>query len=210
MNAVLTISEDKLEIPRAEILRYLGCGGASPGETAEALLAECMTDFAASADYRACYTVCDVESDADAVRLGALEIDSSSLIKCLAGCEKAIVFAATVGLEADRRRAACAVQSPARAAMLDSIGTAAIEAWCDELCYRWSWEYGAAGYRLRPRFSPGYGDLPLAMQPQLLDMLDSWRKAGISMTSSLMMLPQKSVTAIIGLYKTDSADKGGV
>ena len=55
------------------------------------------------------------------------------------------------------------------------------------------------GKRCRPRFSPGYGDFPLECQPGLFRLLGVQRNIGVTLTDSLLMLPTKSVTAVIGL-----------
>ena len=49
------------------------------------------------------------------------------------------------------------------------------------------------------RYSPGYGDLPLSVQPALLDALDAGRRLGVTLTESLLMVPMKSVTAVVGI-----------
>ena len=49
------------------------------------------------------------------------------------------------------------------------------------------------------RFSPGYGDLPLETQRPLLQILDSGRRAGIVLSDTMLMIPSKSVSAIIGV-----------
>ena len=60
--------------------------------------------------------------------------------------------------------------------------------------------FGAGKYKkVRPRFSPGYGDLPLTLQPEICAALDVQRRLGIHVTESLLMIPSKSVTAVIGL-----------
>ena len=51
------------------------------------------------------------------------------------------------------------------------------------------------------RFSPGYGDLPLSAQPALLKALDANRRLGIAVTSTNMLVPVKSVTAVLGLFE---------
>ena len=58
-----------------------------------------------------------------------------------------------------------------------------------------------AGLYCNYRFSPGYGDLPLSVQPTVLAALDAQRRLGITLSSSLLMTPTKSVTAIIGMFK---------
>ena len=58
-----------------------------------------------------------------------------------------------------------------------------------------------AGCALRHRFSPGYGDLPLSVQPAFLAALDATRRLGITLTSSFLMVPTKSVTAFVGVAR---------
>ena len=55
------------------------------------------------------------------------------------------------------------------------------------------------GETLVSRYSPGYGDWPLEAQRRLFELLDAPRKAGVSLTDSLLMVPSKSVSAIIGV-----------
>ena len=52
---------------------------------------------------------------------------------------------------------------------------------------------------LTDRFSPGYGDLPLSQQKELFRLLDVTRRIGVSLSESGLMVPQKSVTALIGV-----------
>ena len=47
------------------------------------------------------------------------------------------------------------------------------------------------------RFSPGYGDLPLELQGELLHLLDAPRKIGLCASASHILTPRKSVTAIL-------------
>lgn len=53
------------------------------------------------------------------------------------------------------------------------------------------------------RYSPGYGDLDLEIQPKLLKLLDG-EQIGITTNSSHLLLPQKSITALIGLSDRES------
>ena len=60
------------------------------------------------------------------------------------------------------------------------------------------------GFSATKRYSPGYGDLPLSVQPALLNALDAQNTLGITLTPELWMVPQKSVTALVGLKETDN------
>ena len=117
----------------------------------------------------------------------------------LADCTHIAVLAASLGAEFDlwvRREQA---RDMGRAAMLDALGSAYVEAACDaaeaEIRARFP------GKHLTDRFSPGYGDLPLTLQPELLRLTGAHR-IGVTLTDSLLMNPQKSVSAIVGLADT--------
>ena len=55
------------------------------------------------------------------------------------------------------------------------------------------------------RFSPGYGDWGLAAQRGLLAALDAQRQLGLTLTSTCLLVPTKSVTAALGLFDTPQA-----
>ena len=80
--------------------------------------------------------------------------------------------------------------------MLQAIGAERLESFCDIFCRDISCEYNE---KLRPRVSPGYGDIPLSMQKEIFSALDCSRKIGLSLNASLLMTPTKSVTAIVGI-----------
>ena len=50
------------------------------------------------------------------------------------------------------------------------------------------------------RFSPGYGDLSLDVQPVLLDVLQASKRLGIVSTDEHLLIPSKSVTALLPLF----------
>ena len=113
--------------------------------------------------------------------------------KNLGGCGEAFVFAATLGYGVDRLLSRLSVISGAEYFITDALASAFAEAACDsaeaEICK------GCGG---RARFSPGYGDLPLEIQPQILASVDAARRLNITLAKNLMMTPSKSVTAIKG------------
>lgn len=190
------VDAEEIEIPAKSVARYLGLGKSSPDEALFSLIGACIPEFRRAARFAACYLELPVSISENGVDFGAFFAPGKSLGKHMTGCDRAIVFAATAGMETELQRKRAAVLSPARALVLDAVGTAAIESFCDRLCALWAGESPAR--RLRPRFSPGYGDLPLDVQGPLLALLDAGRNAGIALTQALLMLPQKSVSAIVG------------
>ena len=84
---------------------------------------------------------------------------------------------------------------------IQAVAAAMIEDWMDAIEDDIRREL-APGEELVARYSPGYGDFPLAAQSALVALLDAPRKAGVSLTSSLLLVPSKSVTAVIGVRPT--------
>ena len=126
----------------------------------------------------------------------ALALPGHTAGKMLADCRQYAVLVCTLGAEFDLWVRREQMRDMARAAMLDALGSAYIEAACDaaEEAIR----ARLPGLYLTDRFSPGYGDLPLAVQPTLLTLAGGSR-IGVTLTDTMLMVPQKSVTAIIGL-----------
>ena len=85
----------------------------------------------------------------------------------------------------------------ALALVLDGCAGAAVERVCDGLCADLAAAF--APRRLTDRFSPGYGDMPLSQQEALCRVLDVGRRIGVGLTAGGLMIPQKSVTALIGV-----------
>ena len=126
-------------------------------------------------------------------------LESESLCRNLSGCQRALLLAATIGPSCDMLVRRAAVKSAADAAVFQAAGAAAIEAFLDSENDRLRKEYESDDLYLRPRFSPGYGDLNLDHQKDWFRLLDISKHTGIELTDSLLMVPTKSVTAIIGI-----------
>lgn len=81
----------------------------------------------------------------------------------------------------------------------DALGSALAEQMADaaEAELR-QWAAGQGRY-LTGRYSPGYGDWPITVQPLVAAALDTARRAGLCVTDSNLMTPRKSVTALLGV-----------
>lgn len=180
-----------------EVFRYAGCRGER--DAVRELFGNCRAELADSLSYKVCYLPLAVSVTGDDCDFGAFGAHSANLARSLDGCEKAVVFAATVGVGIDRLIAKYSVLSPAKALMFDAMGTERIEALCDLFCRDIAEEYQMFA---KPRFSPGYGDLDLSFQKEIFSVLNCRKHIGLSISDSLMMSPSKSVTAILGLCET--------
>ncbi len=183
-----------------EVLRYAKAGQEMPPATA-AILQEVLEEGASFLSTgRVCFLECPLQVSAPQIVFGELlETTSADLSKNLDGCFQAVLFGATIGIELDRRIAKYGLVSPTKALFFQALGAERIEALCDVFCN----DIAASHPEMapRPRFSPGYGDLPLEFQQSLFRVLDAPRQIGLTLNESLQMSPSKSVTAILGLTR---------
>jgi len=187
---VIHAEAEKLCVPCKDIMLYSGCRN-STDERLTALCNECLQELREKLTLRAVYTEVSVDFDGDFVDFGFYKAESKSLKTFLGESRKAYIFAATIGLGADMLINRYSTLSPSKAVILDGCATAAIECWCDYLCKE------VFSVPCQERFSPGYGDLPLSMQPEILSILSTHLNIGLSMTDSMLLTPTKSVTAIV-------------
>lgn len=128
-------------------------------------------------------------------------LSGNSIKKHLELCEKIAVIAVTIGKDIDEEITKLSEQGEyVNALLLDAAATEAAEETANELENIISREANREGFNLTSRFSPGYGDFPLEMQKDILKLAEG-NEIGITLTSSLMLIPRKSITAIIGFKR---------
>ena len=177
-----------------DILPYLRMGGRTPDDALAARIAE-MRDNALR-EMRPAKTWRRIPTPRQ-----WLETSRALSIR-LEGCAEVYLACGTIGASFDAWHRRISVKSSADALIAQAVGAAAIEKVMDSIEDDIRSEL-APGEALVTRYSPGYADFPLAEQRTLLGLLDSARKAGVSLTDSLLMIPSKSVSAVIGVKKGD-------
>ncbi len=189
-----------LDIDKKEVLRYLGYKG-NPDEKTDNLIDLCIKEICLFAIPKTVYAVFDLNGEKLANTVFTL--CGNDIRNHLSGCSKGVLMAATLGTEVERKIAEVQITDMAKAFVLDAVATAAIESVCDNLCKEIEKEI--TPLKLTDRFSPGYGDFPLEMQRNLILVLDAGRKIGLTLTPENIMIPRKSVTAVMGI--TDEKTK---
>lgn len=184
-----------------EALRYLGAGQNAPEELrrqAEGCLNELTARFAP----RYTYKVFPLTVTGEGISLpeAGLTLTGRTAALMLEESHAAALLACTLGAEFDTLLRREQARDMAAAVIWDACGSAWVEHGCDtaqaELAGR------LEGKFLTDRFSPGYGDLPLTLQPHLCRALDTQRRLGLHVTDSYLLNPGKSVTAILGIAHT--------
>lgn len=162
---------------------------------------ECISEMGAGLRGSVCYTETQIVRNGEITDLEFAQTESRDLGTCLRDSSRAIIFAATIGGNIDRLIAKYSRFSPLKALALQALGAERVEALCDVFCRELAENYSEQipGCVLRPRYSPGYGDLPLEFQKDVFRLLDPPRRIGVYLGESLLMTPSKSVTAIIGV-----------
>ncbi len=186
--------DERFAVNEREIWRYSGYFGVTDGvdEELKRLLCQVQEELSCAFSYKVCYRRMSIE------QLPFLET-SKDLQKCLCGCTEVILFAATIGMEIDRLILRYQRLAPTKALLMQAYGAERVECLCDVFCREIRELTAEEQLSCTPRFSPGYGDLPLETQREVFALLDCNRQIGISLNQSLLMTPSKSVTAVFGL-----------
>ena len=195
-NAALT------KINAEEARRYAGLQKAE--NFSQVMIEEACEDALLLAAPKGIWTVYDYDCLEGTVKGDfSCRLEGESIKKHLAGCEKVIFLAATVG-DGIESMVTRRFQNDEYTAslLLDAAATAAIEQVGDGIEKLLRPKAAAKGYAMRWRFSPGYGDWPIEQQPEVA-RLSHAEEIGVRLSSAMMLVPRKSITAVIGLYRED-------
>lgn len=184
------------EINKREVRRYLRADN-----TAEinSLIDKCAELSLSVIEPRICYSVYDIKVDTTDVIADRFSFSSSDLCCCLKGCEKMVMFCATLGFGYDRLIRKYDVCDKATAVCLHALGAERVEALCDEFCRVISEESQMSSCRFTPRFSPGYGNLDISCQQIIFEKLNITKHLGVALNDAFLMSPSKTVTAVFGI-----------
>lgn len=171
-----------------EISRYAG------GLKDEKLILSCLEEVSNKLVYKVCYRKFSLKTNGNTLDMDFTQVASVDLAKTLQNCDGIILFAATVGIEIDRLIFKYGKISPLKALVFQAIGAERIEWLCNQFC-----KDLAKDENVTPRFSPGYGDLPLEVQKDIFSALNCEKNIGLTLNDSMLMSPTKSVTAFVGI-----------
>ena len=193
-------------VDKAEALRYLGHKGQDISEdinnTIDEMIARC--ERIATPAFRTIQFALKRTDGGILLEGTNVTLEGTDIAEHLTGCNSAVLMAATLGQAFDREMRVLEASDMVKALIFDSCASSLIESVCDYAQSKVQKTAAESGLFITDRFSPGYGDLPLEIQPAFLKALDTQRKIGLYCTDTCLMMPRKSVTAIIGLKNTES------
>lgn len=190
----------KLKIRKSEVFRYLGYKNQEIDDRLIQLIDSCIKEIQEIARPYYIYKKYLIDwNQKDGILLGKdLLLTGDAIAKHLKGCDKCFLLAATLGPEVDRQIRNYELTDMTRTVILDTCASEAIEGVCDEGQGEIEEAMAQEGYSITSRFSPGYGDLPIELQSQILSYVNAPSKIGLTSTKDSLLIPRKSVTALIG------------
>ncbi len=195
-------------INKNEVLKYLGYRGGEIDEAAKRKIDEMADLVKRTARPKACHTVLKIINHEPLLfERTEAQFLGQDIKKHLAESEKCVLMAATLGGEIDAVLRRMMIKNMADAVIFDACASSAIENVCDNYCKMLEAEFGAEGLFLTDRFSPGYGDMPISCQKDIMEILQTSKRIGLFLNRSMMMEPTKSVTAACGAAKTTQAKR---
>ncbi len=191
------------------ICRYLGYRNIVPDDAVRERIRRNYRALEDASDRRSVFRTFPVSFPAEGtVRIGfsssadGFTVESRDLHRNLKGCSEVILLAVTIGPGPDMLVRRAGVSGMLDAAILQAAGAAMAEEYCEELSQAIIVEERKKKRFCRPRFSPGYGDFSLLFQKDFSRILNMPGTIGVSLTDSLLMVPSKSITAVIGIAGT--------
>jgi hypothetical protein len=184
-----------------EVLRYLGCRDEDADEQIISQIKLMSEELANEVNSKNIFSIWDCKTSQDTVSLGEININSLDLARHLCGCEKAVLLAATLGTGADNLIRRYNALDMEKALVAQAVCTVMIEEYCDNVVCEASQSALLEGLYPTSRFSPGYGDFDIIRQKDILKLLDCEKRIALTLTEGYMLIPSKSVTAIVGFSK---------
>ncbi|MGH4050114.1 MAG: vitamin B12 dependent-methionine synthase activation domain-containing protein [Clostridium sp.] len=196
-----------MEIDKKEVLRYLGYKNQIMDEKMMNLVSECCAEIIDISKERSVYEIFDIETKDDKILLtgSTLALKDNDIKNFLASSKKCVVMAATLGSTVDSKIAYYSRFNITKGVIMDACASTAIEYVCDQLQDEIEKNALIDNLYITTRYSPGYGDFSIDNGKDILNVLDAYKKIGLSITENNIMLPRKSVTALIGLSKYKSS-----
>ena len=187
-----------------EVLRY--SGAKTTDKNLKILIENCALECEKekAINYAVCFTETPVSVNSNITDFCAFKLESKNLAVAMRGAKSALIFACTIGMGIDRLINKYSEINPSRALVFQALGAERVETFTDVFLADYE---KTRGISLSPRFSAGYGDLPLTAQKNVFDLLDPQKRLGLTLNDSLLMSPSKSVTAFVGINVTNACDK---
>ncbi len=187
------------DISLEEVSRYIGTNIDEIDKRTLNDIHDAVDSLKLNLSFKSTYKMFDIIHEENKITLDgtSLIIESENVREMLKECDKCILLAVTLGENIDRLLRTMQVQNISKAVIFDACASSMIENLCNN--YENELNKSLQNPHFTDRFSPGYGDFPLEISTSICRILSTDRTIGLSVTQTGIMLPRKSITAIIGI-----------
>ncbi len=198
-----------MDINKEEVLRYLGYNNQVLDEKLSTQIDIGIKELKSIGREKFTYHVFEIEMKDYNIKLlnSNLKFRGKDIYNHLKDSSRCAVIAVTLGVQVDKKIMGYSKIDLMKSLIIDACASAAIEAICDNIELEISKIAKIQGFNITSRYSPGYGDFHLDIQPDILNSIDAYKKIGLSTTENFILLPRKSVTAVIGFHKEKAIQK---
>jgi cobalamin-dependent methionine synthase I len=195
-----------MKIDFNQVLHYLEYRNQKLSESNKRIIDDCISEINGIVREKYVYDFFDIKQENGKIVLqnSTLALSGRDIENHLKNCLKCVVMAATLGIEVDKRIAFYSKMDLSKGIIMDACASAAIEALCDNVENQIRAKVSHERQYMTSRYSPGYGDFPLELQHDIISVLDAYRQIGLSVTENSLLIPRKSVTAVIGIRQIPS------
>lgn len=195
-----------IEIDEREVLRYLQYKDQDIGDNLSEKIKQCIKKTREIINPRFIFRkykikklkLSDVKSEVY-LEGANLTLKSNDIHNLLLECDECILMSATLGLEVEREIRKLTYTDLTKGIIIDACATTAIEEVCDIVQDNIAKKLLKEDKYITYRYSPGYGDLPIEKNVNINNLLNSQKEIGLTVTNSGIMIPRKSVVALIGV-----------
>ena len=190
-----------INIKDEEVLRYLEYKGQIIDDNLKETINQCKNITKARINPRYTFRVYSIKKNKGIIEFEGsnLKLESRDLYNVLKDCNKCILMAATIGLDIEKDIRKYSFTELTKGIIIDSCATTAIEEVCDMVQEEVQNNILEDGQYTTLRYSPGYGDLPIEKNKDILNLINGQKEIGLTITTNGIMIPRKSVIAIIGI-----------
>ncbi|MEG2458087.1 MAG: vitamin B12 dependent-methionine synthase activation domain-containing protein [Bacilli bacterium] len=190
-----------IDIKNEEVLRYLEYKDQIIDDNLNKLIQQCRNITKDRINPRYTFRVYSIKKNKGIIELEGtnLNLESRDLYNLLEDCNRCILMAATIGLDIEKDIKRYSYTDLTKGIIIDSCATVSIEEVCDVAQQQIQDKVLQDGEYITSRYSPGYGDLSIEKNIDILNILNGQKEIGLTITSSGIMIPRKSVIAIIGI-----------
>lgn len=190
-----------LRINQEDVARYLGFAGHAVDQETIQEIAWAMEELEKVATPRRTYQLFQIEKKPEHIALEGTNfvLEGKDMQTLLANCHQCILMAVTLGQGVDTLIRRLEITQLSRSVAVDMCASSAVEEFCNDFDTELRQQWREKGLFFTDRFSPGYGDMPLSCQGPFCNLLSCQKLMGLTVTSNGLMVPRKSITAVIGI-----------